>query len=191
MALTPSSMLPLDTEAPPFALTDVVSGRVVSRDDFSGRPLLMMFICNHCPFVIHVRDELARLGRDHADGPLAVVGVCSNDPTTHPDDAPEAMKKEAETAGYVFPYLVDETQEVAKSYRAACTPDFFLFDPAHRLRYRGQLDGSRPSNEVPVDGADLRAAIAAVLAGESPAGEQKPSLGCNIKWAPGNEPVQG
>ncbi len=180
--------------APDFDLPDTVSGRRVSLASLSGhKALLVMFICNHCPFVKHVRAELARLGRDAQARGAAVVAISSNDVATHPDDSPDKMAAEAREAGYTFAYLYDETQAVAKAYRAACTPDFFLFDAALRLAYRGQLDDSRPSKyverDIPVTGADLRAALDAVLAGRAPAAVQKPSLGCNIKWKPGNEPA--
>jgi peroxiredoxin len=182
MAHTPSTMSELGTEAPDFALPDT-DGRIVQRDDFrDASGLLVMFICNHCPYVKHVRDELARFGRDYAERGLAVVAVSSNDPVQYPDDSPEAMKREKAEAGYRFPYLFDETQEVARAYDAACTPDFFLYDADRRLVYRGQLDDSRPGNGVPVTGKDLRAAADAVLAGRNPAPDQRPSMGCNIKW---------
>jgi peroxiredoxin len=181
-------MLPLGTRAPDFELTNVVDSKIVRRSDGQGKPMLVMFICNHCPFVKHVRSELARLGNEYSSKGVFVVGISSNDVTTHPDDAPEKMQTEARDAGYHFPYLFDESQEVAKAYRAACTPDFFLFDQNHRLVYRGQLDGSRPGNNIPVDGRDLRSALDAVLAGREPNPEQTPSLGCNIKWRPGSEP---
>lgn len=187
MVETPSQMLPLGTKAPEFDLPDPRSGRNVRSTDLDG-PLLVMFICNHCPFVKHVRGELARLGRDYA-GRLHIVAVMSNDTDAYPADGPDRMVEEAEQAGYTFPYLYDETQEVAKSYRAACTPDFFLFDAEHALVYRGQLDSSRPSNDIPVNGADLRGAIDALLSGEEVPSDQRPSLGCNIKWRDGNEPT--
>jgi peroxiredoxin len=184
-----STMLPLGTVAPDFALPDAVSGRTVSSDDLRDAPaLLVMFISNHCPFVQHVRDELARLGRDYTARGVAVVAIGSNDAARYPQDGPAAMKREAETHGYVFPYLHDESQEGARAYRAACTPDFFLFDAGRRLVYRGQLDGSRPGNDVPVTGRDLRAALDHVLAGEPVPAEQVPSVGCGIKWRPGTEP---
>ncbi len=189
MARTPSTMLPLGTPAPPFSLPDARTGAMVSLDDSTGAAgLLVMFICNHCPFVQHVRGQLAELGRDYADRGLAVVAINSNDASTHPEDGPAAMKREAASHGYVFPYLFDETQEVARAYQAACTPDFFLFDATRKLVYRGQLDGSRPGNGVPVTGTDLRAAIDAVLAGKPPSDDQKPSIGCNIKWRRGSAP---
>jgi peroxiredoxin len=189
MVRTPSTMPPLGMQAPPFALTDVRTGRTVSRDDFTGRPgLLVMFICNHCPYVKHVREALADFGRDYQGKGLGIVAISSNDPDSHPDDAPDKMKEEAEAAGYTFPYCFDATQEVAKAYGAACTPDFFLFDREMRLAYRGQLDETRPGSGVVATGKDLRAAADAVLAGRRPSGEQVPSIGCNIKWTPGNEP---
>jgi peroxiredoxin len=188
MAVT-STMLPLATEAPEFSIADVVSGRTVTLDDFADRSaLLVMFICRHCPYVTHVRPALAELGREHASSGLGIVAISANDPAAYPEDAPESLAAEAVEAGYVFPYLFDETQEVAKAYTAACTPDFFLFDGARRLVYRGQLDGSRPGNGVPVTGEDLRAAIDAVLGGRPVPEDQRPSVGCSIKWRPGNEP---
>ena len=187
MAAT-STMLPLGTEAPDFSLADVVSGRTVTLSDFEHEDaLLVMFICRHCPYVKHVRPELARIGRDHAGSGLGIVAISPNDPNAYPEDAPENLAAEAVEAGYVFPYLFDETQEVAKAYTAACTPDFFLFDRKRRLAYRGQLDASRPGNGVPITGEDLRAAIDALLAGGSVSEEQRPSVGCSIKWRPGNE----
>ncbi len=188
MAKTPSTMLELGTKAPDFSLPDVTSGKTVSLKDFLRQPLLVMFICNHCPFVKHIRQELASLGKDYG-GKLGIVAINSNDVTTHPDDSPANMKKEAAEAGYTFPYLFDESQAVAKAYEAACTPDFFLFDEAHRLVYRGQLDDSRPGSSVPVTGKDLRAAMDAVLGSKEISSTQKPSLGCNIKWRKGNEPT--
>ena len=189
MVRTPSTMLPLGTTAPDFSLPNV-DGRTVSLADAVGpKGTVVMFICNHCPFVKHVADQLAALGRDVMPLGIGVVAISSNDVSTHPADSPEQMVHEAEDRGYPFPYLYDEAQEVAKAYHAACTPDFFLFDAARKLVYRGQLDASRPGNELPVTGADLRAAIDAVLAGRPVAAEQRPSLGCNIKWKPGNEPA--
>jgi peroxiredoxin len=188
MAAT-STMLPLGTEAPDFSLADVVSGRTITLSDFEHEDaLLVMFICRHCPYVKHVRQEIARLARDHAGSGLGIVAISPNDPNAYPEDAPENLAAEAVEAGYVFPYLFDETQEVAKAYTAACTPDFFLFDRDRTLAYRGQLDASRPGNGVPVTGEDLRAAIDAVLAGRPVSEEQRPSVGCSIKWRPGNEP---
>ena len=188
MVRTPSTMLPLGTRAPDFTLPNV-DGRLVSLAGAVGpKGTLVMFICNHCPFVKHVADQLAALGRDFMPQGIGIVAISANDVATHPADSPEQMVREAEERGYPFPYLYDASQEVAKAYHAACTPDFFLFDGARSLVYRGQLDASRPGNDVPVTGADLRAAIEAVLAGRVPAGNQTPSIGCNIKWKPGNEP---
>jgi peroxiredoxin len=188
MARTPSTMLALGTKAPDFRLPDT-DGRTVALSDFAGRKaLVVMFICNHCPFVKHVQSELARLGRDCEEKGVGVVAISSNDVEQYPDDGPEAMKEEKARAGYAFPYLFDETQEVAQAYRAACTPDLFLFDAEGRLVYRGQLDDSRPGNGVPVTGKDLRAAIDAVIAGRPVDERQRASLGCNIKWRPGREP---
>ena len=189
MAATPSTMLELGTQAPLFSLPDVRSGETVCIDDFwDARALLVMFICNHCPFVKHVQGELVRIGREYGGKGVAIVAISSNDAERYPQDGPDAMKQEAETAGYPFPYLFDEEQEVAKAYRAACTPDFFLFDADRRLIYRGQLDDSRPGNQIPVTGSDLRAALDATLAEKPVPADQKPSIGCNIKWKPGNEP---
>ncbi len=189
MALTPSNMLPLGIKAPEFALRNAVDGSAVALKDFeASEALLVMFICNHCPYVIHVRDELARLASDCLPRGLAIVAINSNSSVTHPQDGPEHMKELALSQGWEFPFLFDETQSVAQSYKAACTPDFFLFDADRRLVYRGQLDDSRPGSEVPVTGKDLRAAIDAVLTGRPVSEEQKPSIGCNIKWTPGNEP---
>lgn len=188
MARTPSTMLPLGTKAPDFSLVNV-DGRSVGLADFTGAPaLLVMFLCNHCPFVKHLADSLAEFGRACLEKSVGVVAISSNDVAKHPADSPEQMVHEAEDRGYSFPYLYDETQDVAKAYRAACTPDFFLFDGDQRLVYRGQFDDSRPDNGKPITGADLQAAIAAVLAGKKPSDEQKPSIGCNIKWIPGQEP---
>ncbi len=188
MALTASTMLPLGTPAPDFALPDI-DGKTVSLDDCrDAKALLVMFICNHCPFVVHVRDELARIGRDYQEKGVAIVAISSNNVETHAADSPALMAEEARSAGYSFPYLYDESQEIAKAYQAACTPDFFLFDGDRKLVYRGQLDDSRPNNGLPVTGADLRAALDAVIAGKPVSAEQKSSMGCNIKWKPGNEP---
>jgi peroxiredoxin len=181
-------MLDLGTKAPDFQLPDT-EGNSVSLSDFSGhKGLLVMFICNHCPYVKHVREELARLGREYQEKGVAVVAINSNDVANYPEDSPENMKDESERFGYTFPYLFDESQEVAKAYTAACTPDFFLFNSEGELAYRGQLDDSRPGNDVPVTGKDLRAAMDALLAGAPPNPEQKPSMGCNIKWKAGNAP---
>jgi thiol-disulfide isomerase/thioredoxin len=181
-------MLALGTEAPAFQLPDF-SGKVVSSENFTASSgMLVMFICPHCPFVKHVRGELAAFARDYQPRGLAIVAINSNDVAQYPDDAPEKMAEEAMEVGYTFPYLVDESQEVALAYRAACTPDFYLFDGDRRLVYRGQLDASRPSNGVPVTGEDLRAAADALLTGKGLPEDQAPSVGCNIKWKPGNEP---
>lgn len=188
MAKTPSTMLPLGTTAPDFRLPDV-NGKIVSLDQYTGKSaLLVMFICNHCPFVKHIRSQLAALGNDYTKRGVGIIAISSNDAQLYPDDGPAKMIEEARAAGYQFPYLYDESQAVAQAYRAACTPDFFLFDRNHRLAYRGQLDDSRPGNGVPVTGSDLRAAIDALIQGQPIAPAQKPSLGCNIKWKPGNEP---
>ena len=188
MVRTPSTMLPLGTAAPDFSLPNL-DGRLLSLGDVAGeKGTVVMFICNHCPFVKHVADQLAVLGRDYLPRGIGVVAISSNDVSTHPADSPEQMVHEAEERGYLFPYLYDETQEVAQAYHAACTPDFYLFDAGRALVYRGQLDPSRPGSDVPVTGSDLRAAIEALLAGRPPMAEQIPSLGCNIKWKPGNEP---
>ena len=191
VSLTESTMLPLGTAAPDFSLPDTVSGGTVSLADVSdGRSgLLVMFICAHCPFVIHVQDELAKLGNDYGSNGLGIVAISSNNVATHPEDAPVKLGLMATRLGFSFPYLYDQSQEVAKAYTAACTPDFFLFDRDNRLAYRGRLDASRPGNGVPVDGRDLRAAIDEVLAGRGVGVEQQPSAGCNIKWAPGNAPA--
>ena len=189
MVLTPSTMLALGTQAPDFQLPDVVSDQTVSLATFAEeKALLTMFICKHCPYVMHVQEELARIGGDYADRALGIVAISSNDVSNHPDDAPDQLKAMAQQLGFTFPFCYDETQEVARAYTAACTPDFFLFDSDCRLVYRGQLDDSRPENGQPVNGSDLRAAIDAVLAGQPISPEQKPSLGCNIKWKAGSEP---
>ena len=186
MAAVESQMLALGTRAPGFSLPDPDGGMHSLRDGAAA--YLVMFICNHCPFVKHVRGELARIGREYGARNVAIYAINSNDVSTHPGDSPEKMKQEAAEWGYVFPYLYDASQEVAKAYRAACTPDFFMFDAGRSLVYRGQLDDSRPSNDMPVDGHDLRAALDAVLAGEPVPEPQKASIGCNIKWRRGNEP---
>ncbi|WP_447972561.1 thioredoxin family protein [Nitrospira sp. Kam-Ns4a] len=184
-----SVMLPLGTPAPPFVLRDVVSGRVYSLDSFKDKTaLLVMFLCRHCPYVQHVQEGIAALGQDYANTGLGIIAISSNDPAQYPDDAPERLKEMAQRLGFRFPFCFDETQEVAKAYKAACTPDFFLFDAQRRLVYRGQLDDSRPSNRLPVTGRDLRAAIDAVLTGRPVDSTQKPSIGCSIKWKPGNAP---
>ena len=188
MVRTPSTMLPLGTEAPDFSLMNV-DGQMVSLSDLeNSEGLLVIFMCNHCPYVIHVADHLAALAQEYIPRGLSVVGISSNDVSGYPADSPEQMVAEAEERGYIFPYLYDETQEVAQAYRAACTPDFFLFDKNKKLVYRGQLDSSRPDSGIPVTGEDLRPAIEAVLIGETPSEDQTPSLGCNIKWKAGNEP---
>jgi peroxiredoxin len=188
MVKTASTMLPLGTKAPDFSLPNV-DGRMVSLNDCRGsRGTLVAFLCNHCPFVIHIRSEFARFAREYQTKGIGVVAINSNDSAAYPEDAPDKMAAEAAAAGYEFPYLFDETQSVAKSYRAACTPDFFLFDASLQLVYRGQFDASRPSNNIPVTGSDLRAACDAVIAGKPIAEGQRPSIGCNIKWKPGNEP---
>lgn len=183
MALTESTMLELTTTAPDFALVDVVSGKTVRRDDFHGKKaLLVMFICAHCPYVKHVEKGLAALGKDYAKTDAAIVAISSNDVNTHPDDSPTNLKKQAELLGFPFPYLYDKSQAVAQAYKAACTPDFFLFNRDFELVYRGQFDGSRPGNGAKVTGEDLRAAIDAVVAGKPVTEDQRPSIGCNIKW---------
>lgn len=188
MVRTASVMLPLGTEAPDFHLPNI-DGRTVSRDDFRDRRgLLVIFMCNHCPYVKHVAPELARIADEYQARGIGVVGISSNDISSHPDDAPDKMKQEAAAQGYHFPYLYDETQKVARDYRAACTPDFFLFDQQLRLVYRGQMDETRPKQGAVPTGKDLRAALDALLAGQPQPQPQHPSIGCNIKWKPGNEP---
>jgi peroxiredoxin len=182
-------MLSLGTKAPKFSLRNAVDGKQVSLDDLAQAPaLLVVFMCNHCPYVKHVAAGLAKLAKDYQAKGVAVVGISSNDVAAHPDDSPEKMKQEAAARGYTFPYLHDETQEVAKAYRAACTPDFYVFDRQRKLAYRGQMDSSRPNSGVPVTGEDLRAALDLVLAGKPVPADQRPSIGCNIKWRAGNEP---
>lgn len=189
MALTNSTMLPLGTLLPSFELRDVVSGDKISPSCFSeSSGILVMFICRHCPYVVHVQDELARLGKDYVEKGLGVLAISSNDAGNYPDDRPEQLNAMAQELGFTFPYCYDEGQEVAKAFTAACTPDFFLFDANQRLVYRGQLDDSRPGNGKLVTGKDLRIAIEAVLGGHSISQEQRPSAGCNIKWKPGNSP---
>jgi len=183
MSLTESTMLELGTVAPDFALTCVVTGKTVRRDDYRGKnALLVMFICTHCPYVKHIEKTLGKLGADYAGKPIAIVAISANDVTTHPEDSPENLKLQSQANGFNFPYLYDETQAVAHAYKAACTPDFFLFDGDFRLVYRGQYDSSRPGNGIPVTGEDLRAAIDTVLAGKPVPTGQRPSIGCNIKW---------
>lgn len=189
MSLTPSTMLELGTQARDFCLPDT-SGKEICLADFKdAQALLLVFMCNHCPYVMHIADALSGFAREYQPKGLAVIGINSNDANNYPADAPEKMVQEASARGYSFPYLYDESQEVAKSYMAACTPDFFLFDQARRLVYRGQFDDSRPKSNIPVSGKDMRAAVDALLAGKPIAEEQKPSVGCNIKWRPGNEPA--
>ena len=194
MAATPSTMLPLGTHAPDFSLPDT-SGRTCARDDFRSAPaMVVMFICNHCPFVKHLRSALAAFGMDYQARGVAVIAINSNDAAAYPDDSPAKMADEARAAGYTFPYLFDESQAVAKAFQASCTPDFYVFDRGRKLVYRGQFDDSRPATRsqpgspAPVTGHDLRAALDAVLMGKPVSGEQKPSIGCNIKWKAGNEP---
>ena len=189
MPHVPSVMLDLGTALPSFSLPDL-NGRTVSDTDFKGaQALLVAFICKHCPFVQHIRPEFARFAKEYQAKGLQIVAIASNSIDEFPEDGPEGMKEEATAAGYAFPYLFDEKQEIARAFNAACTPDFFLFDVSGRLAYRGQFDGSRPKSDVPVTGADLRAAADAVLAGKPASATQRPSMGCNIKWYPGNEPA--
>lgn len=186
MALTASTMPALGLQAPDFSLPDIVSGKTVSLDKAAGpKGLLAMFICGHCPFVIHIQKQLALLGKDYQDSGVGIVAICSNDEGVSPRDSDANLKKQAETCGFVFPYLRDESQAIAKAYDAACTPDFFLFDGERKLVYRGQFDGSRPGNDVPVTGKDLRAALDALVAGKPVQAEQLPAMGCNIKWREG------
>ena len=190
MALTPSTMLALGTQAPDFSLPDVVSGKTISLSTFAGKKaLLVMFICRHCPYVVHVKEELARLGKDYVGKRIGIVAISANDAAGYPDDAPERLREMANTLGFTFPFCHDESQQTAKAYTAACTPDFFLFDAGRTLVYRGQLDESRPGNGKPLTGRDLRAAMDAVLAGTPVSPQQQPSIGCNIKWKKGNEPA--
>ncbi len=189
MVRTASTMLALGTTAPEFHLPDAVSGQNISLASFAGKQgLLVIFMCCHCPFVKHIEQELAKLGQDYGDKNLGIVAISSNDAEKYPDDAPPKLKEMAETLDFNFPFCYDATQEVAKAYTAACTPDFFLFDSKYNLVYRGQLDDSRPSLDIPVTGADLRRAIDTLLAGQALSPEQKPSIGCNIKWKLGQEP---
>ena len=189
MAKTLSTMLELGTIAPELNLPDVVSGRTITLASFKdSTALLVMFICRHCPFVKHVQDELARVGVDYRERGLGIVAISANDAQSYPDDAPPQLEAMALELGFKFPFCYDETQEVAKAYKAACTPDFFLFDKGRKLVYRGQLDDSRPESGIPVTGRDLRSAIDDALAHRPVGGAQRPSLGCNIKWKPGNEP---
>lgn len=189
MALTDSTMMPLGTKAPDFTLTNVITGEEVSLSDFSHKKaLLVMFICQHCPYVKHVEDEIAQIGQDYQDKDLSIVAISSNDTDSHPADSPQHLKQQAEELGFNFPYLFDQDQVIAKKYTAACTPDFFLFDQNRELVYRGQLDDSRPGNNIPITGEDLREAIDAVLNDQQVPQQQKPSSGCNIKWKPSNQP---
>jgi peroxiredoxin len=183
MSLTESTMLELGTTAPDFALADTVTGKSVRRDDFNGKDaLLVMFICTHCPYLKHIESSLGRFGADYASKPVGVVAISSNDAATYPADSPAGLKAQAHAHKFTFPYLYDETQDVARAYSAACTPDFFLFDKNFKLVYRGQYDSSRPGNGLPVTGEDLRAAVDTVLAGKPVSRDQRPSIGCNIKW---------
>lgn len=189
MVKTASTMLPLGTAAPEFQLPDVVSNQTISLATFADRQaLLLIFLCQHCPFVKHVQQELARIAQDYSQQSLGIVAISANDIANYPEDAPEKLKQMAEDLNFNFPVCYDESQEVSKAYTAACTPDFFLFDAERQLAYRGQLDDSRPSNNIPVTGKDLRRAIDAVLQAQTVDFDQKPSIGCNIKWKPGNEP---
>jgi len=188
MSLTPSTMLDLGTKAPEFSLSEP-GGKTWSISDFQkDSSLLVIFMCNHCPYVVHIREALSDFAKEYQKKGLAIVGINSNDVDNYPEDAPDKMQKEKQSIGYPFPYLFDETQEVAKRYHAACTPDFFLFNENKELVYRGQFDDSRPGNSLPVTGQDLRNAIEKAFKGEQPDPDQKPSIGCNIKWRPGNEP---
>lgn len=189
MARTPSTMLELGTQAPEFTLIEPATGKSISLDDFKGKPVLVAFICNHCPYVILIREAFARFAKDYMDKGLQVIAINSNDIENYPDDSPAKMIEEVKLAGYTFPYLLDETQEVARQYQAACTPDFFMFDADHKLYYRGQFDDARPNTEnAKVTGKDMNAAAGALLSGKPAPEPQKASLGCNIKWKPGNEP---
>ncbi len=191
MVLTPSTMLPLGTTLPAFSLVDTKTGRDVASSEFAGRPLLVAFICNHCPFVKHVQRGIAELGRFCEERGVGMVAISSNDPASHPADGPAEMAEVARRVGYAFPYLFDETQAVAKAFHAACTPEFYVFDERMRLAYRGQMDGARPNNQVPVTGQDVKDALDALLTGGTPSLEQKPSVGCNIKWKSGAGPEYG
>ena len=197
MALTPSTMLELGTQAPDFSLSDT-DGSTVSRSDFANQPLVVMFICNHCPYVKHVAKSIAEIAREYQSKGVAFVAIQSNDADAYPDDGPDEMAGEKQSRGYTFPYLYDPSQEIAKAYTAACTPDLFVFDADHKLFYRGQIDETRPnrissgnydSSQSPAHGKDLRAALDTLLAGGDPPADQRPSMGCNIKWKPGNAPA--
>ncbi|MEX0895946.1 MAG: thioredoxin family protein [Patescibacteria group bacterium] len=188
MAQTPSTMLPLGTQLPTFSLPEVKTDQVISSQELAtDKPVLVIFLCAHCPFVLHAKDEIARIADDYAEQ-IKVVAISSNDVDSHPDDSPEQLKQLATDTGWSFPVCYDEDQSVAQAFHAACTPDFFLFDANQELVYRGQLDDSRPGSETPATGSDLRKALDTLLAGEQPDPNQKPSMGCNIKWKPGNEP---
>jgi peroxiredoxin len=189
MAVESSKDLPLGTRAPDFALPDTVSGRTIRLGDYAASPaLLVAFICNHCPYVQHIRAAFVEFAREFQPRGLAVVAISANDPEAYPQDSPEQMAIEAKKSGFTFPYLFDRTQQTAKAYQAVCTPEFYLFDAAQRLVYRGRFDASRPNSQVPITGSELRTAAEAVLAGRQPAADQKPSIGCGIKWRPGNAP---
>jgi peroxiredoxin len=189
MVLTASTMLPLGTKAPEFHLPEVVNGKIISLENFADKKaLLIMFICRHCPFVKHIQQELAKLDQDYSNSDLGIIAISANDAKNYPNDAPESLKEMSIELGFDFTFCYDETQATAKAYTAACTPDFFLFDSDRKLVYRGQLDDSRPSNNQPVTGKDLRAAITAVLNNQPISSEQQPSIGCNIKWKAGNQP---
>lgn len=188
MARTPSTMLALGTSAPDFSLPEPATGKTVALKDFQGQPLLVAFICNHCPYVLHIQTEFARMAAEYQAKGIAVVAINANDVANYPDDSPEKMRQQVKDVPYTFPYLFDESQQVAKAYQAACTPDFFLFDAKHQLYYRGQFDDSRPRNDSPVTGKDMRAALDSLLAGLAAPENQLASLGCNIKWKAGNEP---
>jgi peroxiredoxin len=192
MAVESTQDTPLGSAAPDFALPDTVSGRTIRLADYAASPaLLVTFICNHCPYVIHVRPSLVQFAREYQPRGLAIVAISANDPQTHPQDGPEQMTLEAKKSGFSFPYLFDQTQQTAKAYHAVCTPEFYLFDSERRLVYRGRFDASRPNSQIPVTGTELRAAADAVLAGRPVPAEQKPSVGCSIKWRPGNAPTGG
>jgi len=188
MARTPSNMLELGTAAPHFSLLEPATGKIISLSDYHDKPVLIVFMCNHCPYVIHLRDELVRFSKEYLDKGLITLAINANDIVNYPDDSPEKMAHDAEQYHYSFPYLFDESQNVAKSYQAACTPDFFMFDHQHTLFYRGQFDDSRPNNGVPVTANDMRLAADKLITGQSSPTQQKASLGCNIKWKKGNEP---
>lgn len=188
MARTPSTMLELGTQAPGFTLLEPTTGKQVSLADYAGKPVLIAFICNHCPYVIHIQDAFNEFAKSYQEKGLAVIGINANDVANYPDDSPEKMIENVQQYGTIYPYLFDESQEVAKAYQAACTPDFFMFDSEHKLYYRGQFDSARPRNDDPVTGDDMMAAADALLAGNPAPENQLASLGCNIKWKTGNEP---